>query len=199
MTVLLLLSVVSLAPWAGAVYAVLLLLALVLCRAARRGDELMEASRSMGPAAAALPAVTRPRSPQALVAEAVRVLAADDAALFGWNLGDDRLHVVATTHADGAASAAGRRLARQAFATGRLSVRPPTLLPGEGDEGLPATGLAVPASRAELRMGALCVTRSAARPFTARERSVLLRLGSVAADLLAGSLPSTPSRDRFSA
>jgi hypothetical protein len=190
MTVLLSLSVL---PWAIGAYVLLVLGAVVVCRAARRGDELLAAARAEG-------VPEPPRSPQTLVAQAVRALGADGAALFGWDVREDRLCVLATAGHGGAVTDAARRLAQQAFTTGRLSVRPPALVPAPSDGELPATGLAVPAARAELRVGALCVTRGAARPFTARDRAALLRLGEVATEVLAGPARSaTVAHRSFSA
>ncbi len=185
-------------PWltvVAALYALVVLVVVVLCRAAARADRLARIDET--PAAAA-PLVHRPRTAQDLVAEAVRALGADDAALFGADLGGEALHVVAATDEDGAATgAAAERLARHACSTGRLCVRPPALVPAADEACLPGAALAVPATVGGLRLGALCVTRTGPRPFTARDRGILLRLGGVAAEQLAAPAPA--GQRRFSA
>jgi hypothetical protein len=190
-------ALAAVSPWPAIVaslYALVVVAVVVLCRAAARAERLPGLSRA--PVSAA-PIVHRPRSPEALVAEAVRALGADDAALYGAGLDGEALEVVVASEEEGAAtSTPAARLARQACVTGRLCVRPPALVPAEGEPGLPGAALAVPAGVPGLRLGALCVTRAGARPFTARDRGILVRLGAVAAELLAAA--EHPDR-RFSA
>jgi hypothetical protein len=187
----------ALSPWIAvvvALYGLVVFVVLVLCRTAARAQRLPAPDPE--PVSAA-PLVHRPRDPEALVAEAARALGADDASLFGWDLDGEEPRLVVATDAEGAASStAAARLAGQACATGRLCVRPPALVPADGETGLPGAALAVPAGAAGLRLGALCVTREGPRPFTARDRGILVRLGGVAAELLAAS---TPADRRFSA
>jgi GAF domain-containing protein len=187
----------AVSPWltvVASLYGLVAIAVVVLCRAAARADRLPRLTRA---SFAAAPLVHRPRSAQALVAEAVRALGADHAALFGSDLEGEALRVVAVTGEDGGAtSVAGARLAHQACVTGRLCVRPPALVPAECEVGLPGAALAVPAGIPGLRLGALCVTRTGPRPFTARDRGILLRLGGVAAELLAAP---TPEGRRFTA
>jgi GAF domain-containing protein len=190
-------SIAALSPWlaaVGALYGVVALAVVVFCRAAARAERL---PGIVHPPAAA-PLVHRPRTPEALVAEAVRALGADDAALFGSDLDGVALRVVAAAVEDGAAtSTPGARLARQACLTGRLCVRPPALVPAADEACLPGAALAVPATVGGLRLGALCVTRTGPRPFTARDRGILLRLGGAAAEQLAA--PEVAADRRFSA
>jgi len=168
----------------AALYAGVVFVVALLCRAASRGDQLAQAAEA--PDVAGGPLVHRPRTLDGLVAEAARAVGADDAALFGWSLQSDALEVVAAhVAAGGATSPAAARLADRASATGRLCVRPPSLVPADGEPALPGAALAVPAGASGLRLGALCVTRRGARPFTARDRAVLLRLGGAATLLLA--------------
>ena len=156
--------------------------AVALCSAARCGDARFRPSeaRDLGPP---LDGLVGLRSPDRLVAEVARLLQADDAALFGWDLGSDGLRLLAASRPGLAAGVAGRHLAREAVVAGRLSVAPPVLVPADGGLHV-STALAVPAARAEVRLGALCVSRSGPRPFTSRERALLLRLGVLAADVL---------------
>jgi hypothetical protein len=154
-------------------YALVLVAAIALCSAARDRDA---ADRDdAGDPLPALPAagVVGARSPEALVTHVALLLGAD-AALFGWDLRADGLRLVAASRPALASGDAGRHLAREAVMAGSPA-RPPALEPA---------ALAVPAERHDVRLGALCVSRPGQRAFTARERTLLLRLGALAADVL---------------
>ncbi len=164
----------DLVPLLGAglvAYVVVVVAAIALCTAAReRGRQAREVSAAP-PEPGDAPGVDR--TPEGVVAYAAALLQAD-AALFGWDLRTDGLCLLAATRASIASGEEGRHLAREAVMAGSCA-RPPALDP---------VAIAVPAERHDVRLGALCVSRDAGPPLTARERGVLLRLGALAADVL---------------
>jgi len=191
----------SLVPWIGAgvaAYAVVVAAAVLLC-AAGHEDE---------PAAVAAPGAGRgdDPTPERLVAHVARLLDAD-AALFGWDPRADAPRLLAASRSAFASGAEGRHLAREAVVAGRPASCPPlhvaaapaapppvALAVAAAPAAAPPVALAVPAAPAAAppvalavpaeRRGALCVSRPAARPFSATERSRLAELGLLAADVL---------------
>jgi len=177
----------SLVPWIGAgvaAYAAVVAAAVLLC-AAGHEDE---------PAAVAAPGAGRgdDATPERLVAHVARLLDAD-AALFGWDPRADAPRLLAASRSAFASGAEGRHLAREAVVAGRPASCPPlhvaaapaaappvALAVAAAPAAAPPVALAVPAER----RGALCVSRPAARPFSATERSRLAELGLLAADVL---------------
>ncbi len=178
----------DLAPLIGGglvAYALVLAAAVALCTGAR--ERAREAQTEDAPPAPPRPAdpPEPDRTPEGLVAHVAARLGAD-AALFGWDLRADALCLLAATRPAVASGAQGRHLAREAVMAG-CPARPPALVP---------IALAVPAERHDVRLGALCVSRDAGPPFTARERGLLVRLGALAADVLRErSAAATPAKE----
>jgi GAF domain-containing protein len=197
MTILVSSPSVDLVPWIGgaaALYLCLVGVAVVLCAAARRGDERLPPQvrpgvREAGPP---LEELMGARTPERFVAQVAGLLGAD-AALFGWDARTDGLRLLAASRPGVAGSLVGRHLAREAVAAGRVAVALPPLVPPDRGRA-PTTTLAVPASRDDARLGALCVSRSGARPFTPSERGLLVRLGALAADVLVEHAVRDPAR-----